>query len=146
MTQEEFSVSAFQRFLDQRKLVGVSCGACGRVYVPPRSICSACPDARMELRELSGRGTLAGYTSIYVAPTAMVAQGFGRDNPYLTGIVTLEEGPRLSARLAGMDARQPEGIAIGTALQADFLEQQEGEETRTVLVFHPASGGVWATG
>ena len=140
-SQEDYGVSAFQRFLDQRKLVGVSCSACGRVYVPPRSVCSACPDSRMELRELSGRGRLAGYTAIYVAPTVMVAQGYGRDNPYLTGIVTLEEGPRLPARLAGMDARQPEGIAIGTPLQADFLEQQDGEETRTVLVFYPAPGG-----
>ena len=141
MTQEEYGVKAFQRFLDQRKLMGVACDACGRVYVPPRSICSACKESRMDLRELSGRGTLAGYTSIFVAPTAMVAQGYGRENPYLTGIVTLEEGPRLPARLAGMDATQPEGIAIGTPLQADFLEQQDGEETRTVLVFHPASGG-----
>ena len=143
MTQshEEYGVKAFQRYLNERKLVGVACGACGSVYVPPRSVCSACPESRIELREMSGRGTLAGYTSIYVAPTAMVAQGYGRDNPYLTGIVTLEEGPRLPARLVGMDATQPESIAIGTALQADFLEQQEGEETRTVLVFHPASGG-----
>lgn len=141
MTQEDYGVKAFQRFLDQRKLMGVTCGACGSVYVPPRSTCSACPDSQMELRELSGRGTLAGYTSIYVAPTAMVAQGYGRDNPYLTGIVTLEEGPRLPARLVGMDAAQPESIAIGTPLRADFLEQQEGEETRTVLVFHPATGG-----
>ena len=143
MTQshEEYGVKAFQRYLNERELVGVACGACGSVYVPPRSVCSACPDSQLELREMSGRGTLAGYTSIYVAPTAMVAQGYGRDNPYLTGIVTLEEGPRLPARLVGMDATQPEGIAIGTPLQADFLEQQEGEETRTVLVFHPASGG-----
>ena len=46
---------------------------------------------------------------------------------------------RLSCLVPGMDATQPEGIAIGTPLQADFLEQQEGEETRTVLVFHPAA-------
>ena len=141
MTQEEYGVKAFQRYLDQRKLVGVWCVDCETVYVPPRSVCTVCPGSRMELREMSGRGTLAGYTSIYVAPTAMVEQGYGRDNPYLTGIVTLEEGPRLPARLVGMDATKPESIAIGTPLQADFLEQQEGEETRTVLVFHPASGG-----
>ena len=141
MTQEEYGVKAFQRYLNERKLVGVWCVDCEVMYVPPRSVCTACPDSRAELRELSGRATLAGYTSIYVAPTAMVVQGYGRENPYLTGIVTLEEGPRLPARLAGMDATRPESIAVGMPLQADFVEQQEGDETRMVLVFCPATGG-----
>ena len=60
--------------------------------------------SNMEWHELSGRAVLSTFTCISVAPASLEAKGFGRNNPYCTGIVTLEEGPRISARIAGVDA------------------------------------------
>jgi uncharacterized OB-fold protein len=68
----------------------------------------------------------------------MIEQGFDRDNPYLTGIVELEEGPKISARLIGFDASQPDQAKIGSPLSVTFLEYGEGDEKKTALAFQVA--------
>ena len=65
----------------------------------------------------------------------MSEKGFGRDNPYCTGIVTLEEGPRISARILGVDAANPQNIKTGTPMTMD-LEDLDPE--RPSLAFRPA--------
>ena len=93
----------------------------------------------MAWEELSGKGKIAGYTSISVAPSFMVRQGFGRDKPYLTGVVQLAEGPSISGRLEGLDADNPESVAIGTPVSAVYLDHKEGDEKRTMLAFQPVA-------
>jgi uncharacterized OB-fold protein len=89
----------------------------------------------MEWVELGGRGKLAGFTSVYVAPTAMVQQGYGRDNPYVSGVVELEEGVKISARIEGVNPRDPASIKIGEPLKVDFLEP--GDQGKVTLAFRP---------
>ena len=141
MTQlpEDFSVGVFQNLLDEGKFLGVSCKSCEQVFVPPRTVCTNCQQTQMAWKELSGRAVLAGFTSIYVASSSMIKRGYGRDNPYLTGIVTLEEGPRIPARLIGLDPKQPENIAIGTPLEVMFFTEQEDESSKVILAFKPAT-------
>ncbi len=69
----------------------------------------------------------------------MIAEGFDRNNPYVTGIVELDEGVKISARILGVDARHPEQIKIGTPMTVEFLEHGEGEARRTFLAFEPAN-------
>jgi uncharacterized OB-fold protein len=89
----------------------------------------------MEWVELSGQGKLIAFTTVHIAPTAMIEAGYGRNNPYCTGIVQLQEGPAISAQILDVDATQPETIAIGTPMQVTFVERGEGEEQRTFLAF-----------
>jgi uncharacterized protein len=112
----------FYQYLAQRKLMATRCQACQAVHLPPRPICPACHGTAMEWVETSGRGRLAAYTAVAIGPTFMSEQGFGRDNPYLTGIVELEEGVKISARLLGLDAKKPADIRIGQPLQVEFIE------------------------
>jgi len=77
----------------------------------------------MEWVELSGRGKLAAFTVIGVGPMPMIDAGYSRDNPYCAGIVEVEEGPRISAQILGVDVAHPEKIKIGTPLTADFVER-----------------------
>ena len=51
------------------------------------------------------------------------------------GIVTLEEGPRLSARIVGVDAANPEDIKTGTEVILDLAEVDSESPTPT---FRPA--------
>ena len=88
--------------------------------------------------EVSGKGKLVAFTSIYIAPTFMIGQGFDRSNPYLTGIVELDEGPKISAHLLGFDATQPEQVQVGTPLKVAFWEHGEGDEKKTALAFQLA--------
>ena len=65
----------------------------------------------------------------------MIAQGFDRNNPYCTGIVELDEGVKISARILGVDAGRPETIQIGAPLTIEFVQTGEGEGLTTVLAF-----------
>ena len=91
----------------------------------------------MEWTETTGAGKLSAFTAIAIVPTEMIEAGYGRDNPYVSGIVTLEEGPSISARITGVDARAPENIKVGTPVTVEFLALGEGEGARTVLAFRP---------
>jgi len=67
----------------------------------------------------------------------MVAQGYNRHNPYCSGVVELEEGGRVDARIDGVDTRKPETIQVGMPLKAKFLHPEGGEEQKAYLVFEP---------
>ena len=133
--QREFNAAAFYEFLKEGKLMGVRCNACGKLSVEPRPLCPACHRREVVWHQFSGRGQLSTFTCISIVPVAMAARGYGRNNPYCSGVVTLEEGPRISARILGVDASQPQSIQTGMALE---LALQELDEEKPALAFQPA--------
>jgi hypothetical protein len=135
MNDKPFTEYSFQQFLQEHKLMGSHCEACGETFVPPRPICPACHGEVMEWVEMSGEGKLAAFTAVYIGSSAMIAAGYGRTKPYLTGVVQLAEGPMISAQILGLDAAQPDLSAIGTLLTASFIERGEAEEKRAFLAF-----------
>ena len=134
-TIRPFTAAAFNQYLAEHKLMTVKCMKCGGVYAPPRAICPKCHSEEMEWVEASGKGKLAGFTIIYSGPTFMVEQGFDKKNPYVSGIVDLEEGTFISARITGLDMSKPAEIKVGTPLSVDFVEFGEGETKKTYLAF-----------
>jgi uncharacterized OB-fold protein len=131
----EFTSATFNTFLGEHRLMGTRCTQCGGLFLPPRAICPQCYADQLEWIEFSGKGRLAAFSAIYIGPSAMQAEGYDRTNPYCAGIVELDEGVKISARILGVDAQQPAGIAIGTPLTIEFLDRGEGEQKRTVLAF-----------
>jgi uncharacterized OB-fold protein len=129
------TAASFKQFLNEKKLMGSRCLKCHALYLPPRQICPKCHGDQLEWIEMSGRGKLAAFTSIYIGPSRMIAEGFDRNKPYCTGIVELDEGVKISARILGVDASQPETIQIGTPLMIEFLERGEVEQPATILAF-----------
>ena len=130
-----FTSASFDAFLNEKKLMGSRCASCDENFLPPRAICPACFDDQLEWVELDGKATLAAFTSIFIAPTAMIDAGYGRDQPYVAGVVELADGVKMSAQILGLDAANPEQIKIGTPLQAEFVERGEGDEAQTFLAF-----------
>ncbi len=128
---------SYETYLGEEKLMGSRCRSCRAVFLPPRPICTECRSAEMDWEEVEGRGKLVSFTCITVGPPSMKAEGFDRNNPYCLGIVELDRGVRVVARIQGVDARNPETIRIGTPLSASFLRRGEGEEARAVLAFEP---------
>ena len=86
---------------------------------------------------MNGTGKLAAFTSISIGPPAMQAEGYDRDNPYCTGVVKLDEGPRIVARIEGVDARNPDTIEIGMPVTAMYRHRGSGEDRTTQLAFRP---------
>lgn len=136
IAERPFTSASFETFLKEKKLMGSHCSSCNKDYLPPRAICSQCHSDQLTWVEFSGKAKLAAFTSIYIAPTAMIQAGYGRDKPYLAGIVELEEGVKISAQVLGLDAKKPEEIKIGTPLQAEFIERGEGEKKKIHLAFN----------
>ena len=139
MPEMPFSDSSFQGFLDQGRLMGCRCNSCHELYTPPRPLCPVCRLSQMEWEPMSGKGLLRAFTSITVPPPALKREGYGRGNPYAVGVVQLEEGPRVVARLLGLDLKNPGSVVLDQPMQAVFMEPVPDGVGRTVLGFQPAS-------
>jgi len=129
------TAASFDQYLAEGKLMASRCADCGTLSLPPRAICPKCHSENMEWTETSGKGKLAGFTVISIAPTFMIEQGYGRDKPYVSGIVELEEGVKISARIMGVDATKPEEIQVGVPLTVDFITVGEDDKAKTYLAF-----------
>ena len=137
MTTEtrDFNAASFFAYLKEGQFMGVRCRACGKLSAEARPMCQACHSRDVEWFRFSGRGQLSAFTCISVVPNAMGEKGFGRNNPYCSGIVTLEEGPRISALILGVDAANPQNIGTGMALT---LQVEDQDKERPTLAFVPA--------
>ncbi len=122
MESKEFTATSFNEFLAEHKLMGARCSSNGETFLPPRAYCPDCRKGAMEWVEFSGRGKLLTFTVIYIGTAAMIAAGFDRKNPYCVGIVELEEGPRISAMLTGVDPLHPADIPLGAPVTLDIQD------------------------
>ena len=96
------------------------CKKCGKVFFPPRLICSACKTKEFEAVILNRKGKLLTYTVIRVPPSQ-----FKDEAPYAMGIVELEGGGRINTQIVDCDFDK---IKIGMPLKVEFRRiQAEGE-------------------
>ena len=133
-TKRPFTAHSFNQYLLEGKLMASRCADCGDLGLPPKAVCSECHGYNMNWVETKGRGKLAAFTVVYIAPTFMIEQGYGRGKPYVSGIVELEEGVKISARILGVDPMKPEEIKIGTPMEISIIEDGE-EEKKAYLAF-----------
>ncbi len=129
---------SYNRFIAEEKLTAARCRNCGARWVPPRPICIACYSSNLEWIEVNGSGRLAAFTCIHIPPSSMAAQGYGRKHPYCVGIVELDDGGRVDARIEGVDATHPESIEIGMPMKVKFLHRTVHGKAESCLAFEPA--------
>ena len=81
--------------LDRGELVIQQCGGCRTAIMYPKYVCPACGGTDLGWTPSTGRGVLHSFTIQRIgAPT-----GFEADLPYTLGVVKLDEGVQLLARL-----------------------------------------------
>ena len=135
MSERDFTGESFYQYLEEKRLMGSRCGSCGVLHLPPRALCPACYGEEMAWEEMDVKGKLVAFTTVHIAPTAMIEAGYDRKNPYCAGIVQVEGGPSISAQIIGVDAAKPEEIQIGMPLRLAFVQRGEGEKAQTYLAF-----------
>jgi len=123
MNEIPFTATSFDTFCSEKKLMASKCKKCGALHLPPRPICVNCSSGDMEWVEMKGKGKIVAFTVIGVGPWTMVSEGYDRKNPYCSGVIELEEGPRMATQILGVDVNKPENIKIGTPVTADFVER-----------------------
>jgi uncharacterized OB-fold protein len=133
--QRAFTDRSYKTFLSEEQLMGARCNDCGRLFVPPRSLCPTCHGDNLNWEQASGQGRLVAMTNMAMVAPDLAAEGYGGDRPYCIGVVQLDEGPRVVARLDDGDTDARGGLEIGQDLQVQFecLDRQTPR-----LVFRPA--------
>ncbi len=76
------------------RLIGGFCRACNRPHFPRGEVCPYCSSESCEERELGPGGALWLFTSVLRSPP-----GYRGEVPYGFGVVDLDEGLRVVARL-----------------------------------------------
>ena len=122
-----FNAVSFYQYLREGKLMGIQCRYCGQLSAEARPMCQSCHSSEINWFEFSGEAELCTFTCISIVPVVMAEKGYGRDNPYCSGIVILDEGPRISARILNVDTLKPQSIHIGTKMVLD-LSDVEGDK------------------
>ena len=138
MEARPFNDISYERFISEEKLMGSRCQKCNSLFVPPRSICVQCYGSEMEWVGMQGKGRLIAFTSIAIGPPSMIREGYDRKHPYVSGVVELEEGVKVVARIEGVDGNKPETIEIGTPVTVEFSHRGEGANGTTFLAFRPS--------
>jgi uncharacterized OB-fold protein len=131
--------AAFRRALQQKKLTAAKCQQCGAMFLPPRPICPVCQGEIMAIMAVAGKGKLVAFTVITTPPPLMAEEGYSRDKPYCSGVIELEEGVKVAARVLGVDTKHPENIKIGTPMAIEFQETLHNGEKRIYLAFRVKS-------
>jgi uncharacterized OB-fold protein len=130
-----FTDRSYATFLSEEQLMGSRCGDCDALFVPPRALCPACHGQDFSWEQASGRGRLLAMTRMAMVSPELAAEGFGNDRPYLIGVVQLDEGPRVVARLEETGPGDAGTVEVGAAMEVGF----ELFDHRTPrLVFRPA--------
>jgi hypothetical protein len=103
---------------DNKRIMGIRCPTCNRVYVPARSVCKDCFAQLNEWVEVSDKGTLLTYT---------VCQQPNRVQPMATpivyGVIQLDGADTGFVHMLG--EVDPEQLRIGMRVQAVFKEKRE---------------------
>jgi uncharacterized OB-fold protein len=104
---------------DDRKIMGIRCETCDRVYVPPRAVCSRCFGQLNQWVDLAGSGTLLNYTVIHYALPVHPMKP-----PFAYGIIQMDGADTaLTHLLGGVDV---DAIQLGMRLEPVFREERQG--------------------
>jgi hypothetical protein len=108
---------------DNKKLFGVKCPKCKRVYVPPRPVCGRCYEKMDELVQVSDEGEIVACAIIefgFVDPNT----GIERPVPYGTAFIRLDGADTaLSHFLDSVDRKK---VKVGARVKAVFEETRIG--------------------
>jgi len=92
-------VSEFRRGLENGELLIQQCADCDVVNMYPRYACPACQSEKLTWKNAKGTGVLHSYCVL----RAGAPEGFESDLPYALGVIKLDEGVQMLARLAPED-------------------------------------------
>ncbi len=113
----------FKELKEQKRIMGIKCPKCQRVFMPPRPACGYCFVRNEEWVDLGDEGLLWGYTIVQF-PFLDPLTGEERPIPYGYGFIELYgASTRLQHFVTASDLRQ---LKIGLRMKAVFREERKG--------------------
>lgn len=126
MSDAPATLHGFMAGVRAGRLTAIRCGTCGALAIPPKQFCPACGQRAWEAVPLSGKGTVASFTVIRVAP-----RGHAGEVPYAIAAVQLEEGVGLLGRVVDIPI---DALAVGLPVRFRPVQSRD----QTVIGFGPA--------
>ncbi len=108
------------------------CSDCQYVQYPPRKLCAGCFSTNVTWRAASGRGIVRSWSTV-VAPGA---PGFEAEVPFISVMITLQEGPTMLSVLRACEADQ---VEFDMPVEVIF---EQRSETIYVPYFKPLDNNV----
>jgi uncharacterized OB-fold protein len=88
------TVKEYLAALAENRLLGLKCRDCGFITAPPRLSCRKCAGQHSDVVELSGKGAIATFTTVFIPPESRRGH-----TPYIIVLVELDEGPWIMGNL-----------------------------------------------
>jgi uncharacterized OB-fold protein len=128
MSYKYHAGSCYSRFLqelrDNKRIVGVKCPKCGKVYVPPRIVCRDCFVTMEEIVPVGDEGTLLAFTITNFAYTDSKT-GMPKQIPYTAAYIKLDGVD--SNIVHCLDETDEGNIEAGMRVKAVFSDERTGD-------------------
>jgi len=108
---------------DNRRIVGIRCPACRKVFVPPRNVCGDCFVPLDEIVPLSGEGSVLTYT---VLSFGFVDPDTGRQKPVPYTWAFLRLDGTDNTFIHYVEETDPARLRVGMRVRAVFEENRTG--------------------
>ncbi len=115
--------SKFFEEIKNKKILGIKCPECKKVYVPPRKVCGPCFKEMNEFVEVGPGGTIGTFTILryeFIDPET----GERKPVPYGYGFIKLDGADTLFQHY--IDITNESGLQIGARVEAVFVDEPKG--------------------
>jgi len=105
---------------DDKKILGMKCAACDKVFVPPRATCERCfSNLADNWVDLPGTGVVTGFTVVRYAEPYQP-----KEPPYVLALIKLDGADTPLVHL--VECGDTANAAVGMKVQAVFADQRVG--------------------
>jgi uncharacterized protein len=113
----------FKELKDNKKIMGIRCPKCGKVYVPPRGVCGPCFQEMSEFVEVGPGGNIGTYTILrfaFIDPET----GQQKPVPYGYGFIKLDGADTLFQHY--IDIEDEKKVKIGARVEPVWANERKG--------------------
>jgi hypothetical protein len=128
-----YYVSKYLKELEESKrIIGIKCPKCGKVYVPPRVVCKDCFTKNEEFVFVSDEGTLMAYT-ITTVPYTDPNTGEPKKLPFTAAYIRLDGSD--TNLMHCLEEEDEKKIRTGMRVKAVFSENRTGDHFTDIKFF-----------
>jgi uncharacterized OB-fold protein len=113
----------FEELRDHKRILGIKCPKCRKVYIPPRRVCGGCFSEMTEFSEVGPKGRIGTFTILryaFIDPET----GEQKPVPYGYGFIQLDGADTLFQHYIDIDDESK--VKIGARVEAVFAEERKG--------------------
>lgn len=117
---------ALEQYIDglkKKKILGVQCPSCKKVYVPPRTVCGKCHKPIGTMVELDQQGILKNFTIAHV--NIINGEIIDAQQPYIIGMIKLNGASSLLS--AVIKATSVSDVKTGMKVKAMWKDTPQGD-------------------